>query len=351
MNKKRIALVTVDHLVNSALTKQLMNVFKNKVEIVQKYLHDSDVIDVKGMDIVLCSSKAIEKDVKAKINQNIPIMPLRRTIDLKNISELISLDTGLEVLLVNNYLSTANETIEILKKLGVDHIKFIPYYPGCNENIRDIAVTPGGRHLVPKGVKKVIDIGLRIIDISSIIEIFLKLNLPTEELPILSAEYSKEMIRMNKYLYESNKMLKAMFEVTNDGIAALDINGNIFFCNDKFSHLLGYNSSQLISMNITEIIKNDKIIDIMLDSGQRNNEIVNINNKEYMLNKTLLYYGEHLKLHLISIQEVFHIQNLEKEVRKRLVRTGFVAKYDFNDLVGKSKILQSKIRISKENCK
>lgn len=172
MNKKRIALVTVDHLVNSALTKQLMNVFKNKVEIVQKYLHDSDVIDVKGMDIVLCSSKAIEKDVKAKINQNIPIMPLRRTIDLKNISELISLDTGLEVLLVSNYLSTANETIEILKKLGVDHIKFIPYYPGCNENIRDIAVTPGGSHLVPKGVKKVIDIGLRIIDISSIIEIF-----------------------------------------------------------------------------------------------------------------------------------------------------------------------------------
>jgi len=348
MNKKRIALVTVDHLVNSALTKQLMNVFKNKVEIVQKYLHDSDVIDVKGMDIVLCSSKAIEKDVKAKINQNIPIMPLRRTIDLKNISELISLDTGLEVLLVSNYLSTANETIEILKKLGVDHIKFIPYYPECNENIRDIAVTPGGSHLVPKGVKKVIDIGLRIIDISSIIEIFLKLNLPTEELVILSAEYSKEMIRMNKYLYESNKMLKAMFEVTNDGIAALDMKGNIFFCNDKFSHLLGYNSSELISINITEIIKNNKIVDIMLDSGQRNNEIVNINNKEYMLNKTMLYYGEHLKLHLISIQEVFHIQNLEKEVRKKLVKTGFVAKYDFNDLVGKSKILQNKIRISKK---
>mgnify|MGYP000194268142 FL=1 len=347
-SKKRIMMVTVDHLVNAALTKQLKDIFGSEVEIESAFLKESDIIDTKNVDIVVCSSKAVEKEVKSKMTYEVPLVSVKRTIELKHISELISLNTGEEVLLVSNYPSTANETIELLKEMGIDHIKFIPYYPGCKEPIRDIAVTPGGKHIVPKGVKRIIDIGLKIIDISSIIEIFLKLNLPTEELPILSAEYSKEMIRFNKYLSDSNKMLKAMFEVTNDGIAALDVSGNIFFCNNKFAELIGYKNEQLISMNITELINDNNIVDIMMDQQQRNNEIVNVNNKELMLNKTLLYQGNYLKGHVISIQEIVHIQNLEKEVRKRLISKGFIAKYDFNDLIGKSPELQSKIKISKK---
>jgi len=347
-SKKRIMMVTVDHLVNAALTKQLKDIFGSEVEIESAFLKESDIIDTKNVDIVVCSSKAVEKEVKSKMTYEVPLVSVKRTIELKHISELISLNTGEEVLLVSNYPSTANETIELLKEMGIDHIKFIPYYPGCKETIRDIAVTPGGKHIVPKGVKRIIDIGLKIIDISSIIEIFLKLNLPTEELPILSAEYSKEMIRFNKYLSDSNKMLKAMFEVTNDGIAALDVSGNIFFCNNKFAELIGYKNEQLISMNITELINDNNIVDIMMDQQQRNNEIVNVNNKELMLNKTLLYQGNYLKGHVISIQEIVHIQNLEKEVRKRLISKGFIAKYDFNDLIGKSPELQSKIKISKK---
>lgn len=350
-DKKRIAMVTVDHLVNKPLSEQLKDVFRDEVEVVPIYLDDCDFIDVKNLDLIVCSSKVIEKDVRARINGDIPIVSVRRTINLNNLSEVISLDSGKKVLLVSNHLVSANETIKLLKELGIDHVHFIPYYPGCNEKILDTAVTPGGKHIVPRGVKRVIDIGVRIIDISSIIEIFLKLNLSTENLPILSAKYTKEMIRLNKFNSESNKMLKAMFEVTNDGIAALDVSGNIFFCNQKFANLLGYKDNQLVSKNIVEIIKDKNIIDIILDSNYKNNEIVDINNKELMLNKTLLYQGNYLKGHVIGLQEVVHIQNLEKEVRKKLVSKGFIAKYNFSDLIGKSSELLKIINISKKIAK
>ncbi len=346
--KKRIAMVTVDHLANDALSKQLMDVFGNEVEIVPILLDECETIDVRNLDLVVSSSKLIENSIKAKINQEVPIVSVKRTIDVSNISELIGLDTGEKVLLVSNLPSIANETIRLLKELGIEHIDFTPYYPGCDVDILDVAVTAGGSHLVPSGVKRVIDIGLRIIDISSIIEIFLKLDLPTDGLHILSARYNKEMIRLNKYHSEINKMLKATFEVTNDGIVALDMNGDIFFCNNKFIDLLGYKNSQFISKNISEIIKDKNIIDIILDLKHRNSEIININNRELMLNKTLLYQGEHLRGHVVGIQEVVHIQNLEKEVRKRLVNKGFVARYDFEDLIGNSEKLQNKIAVSKK---
>lgn len=346
--KKRIAMVTVDHLANDALSKQLTDAFGNEVEIVSVLLDECETINVRDLDLVVSSSKLIENSVKAKIDQEIPIVSVKRTIDVSNISELIGLDAGEKVLLVSNLPSIANETIRLLKELGIEHIEFVPYYPGCDVGLLDVAVTAGGSHLVPPGVKRVIDIGLRIIDISSIIEIFLKLNLSTEDLPILSARYNKEMIRLNKYHSEINKMLKATFEVTNDGIVALDMSGDIFFCNNKFVDLLGYKNGQLISKNISEIIKDKNIIDIMLDLKHRNSEIINVNNRELMLNKTLLYQGEHLRGHVVGIQEVVHIQNLEKEVRKRLVSKGYVAKYDFEDLIGNSEKLQNKITVSKK---
>jgi transcriptional regulator with PAS, ATPase and Fis domain len=346
--KKKIAVVSVDHLVNRTMSAQLMDVFENYVDISPILLDKCDIIDVSDLDLIVCSSNIIEDRVRAKMNGEIPIISAKRTINYNNLSELISLNNGEKVLLVSNHLSSAIETIDLLVEFGIDHLEFVPYYPGCSEEILDIAVTPGGKHIIPPGVKRVIDIGVKIIDISTIVEIFLKLDLPTENIPTLSAKNSKEMIRFSKFNIESNKMLTAMFEVTNDGIAALDVSGNIFFYNQRFADFLGYKDSQMALMNITEFIKDKKLIDYILDTREISHEIFEINNKELMMNKVLLYQGDYLKGHVIGLQEVVHIQNLEKEVRKKLVRKGFYAKYSFEDLIGNSDELKSKIKISKK---
>ncbi|MCR1898893.1 sigma 54-interacting transcriptional regulator [Irregularibacter muris] len=346
--KKKMAMVTVDFHANIVLSQQLREAFGDQVEVVPVLLHDCDVIDTEGMDLIVCSSELIEKSVRAKINQEVPLVSVKRTINVMNVLELFSLDREEKVLLVSNLPSIAQETIKLLKELGIEHVEFVPHYPGYNGPVYDIAVTAGGKHLVPQGVKRIIDIGLRVIDTSSIIEIFLKLDLPTKELHILSEKYSKEMIHLNAYHNEMNNMLKAMFQVSNDGIAALDTEGSIFFYNHKFAELIGYKGRRLIFRNIMDLIEDESIIDILLDVQDRNHEIVNIHRKEIILNKRLLYQGNKLRGHVIGIQELLYIQNLEKEVRKKLVDKGFIAKYDFKDLVGNSEELQNKIALAKK---
>ncbi|MDF2521002.1 MAG: family ATPase [Clostridia bacterium] len=271
-------MVSLDHFANHFLAQQLLDAFGNEVEVVPILLEEDKMIDVRDLNLIVCSSKIIVEKIEKKVNKNIPIIPVRRSINLNKLSELVSLDTGEKVLLVSNHLYAAEETISHLRKIGVDHIDFIPYYPGSGVKALDIAVTTGGSHLVPEGVKNIIDIGIRVIDISSIVEIFIKLNLPMENLSLISAKYTKEMIRLTKYNSETNKILKAMFEVTNDGIAALDVSGNIFFCNQQFAEYLGYKHSQMISKNIVEVIMDRAIIDIILESSHRSNEFLEIKN-------------------------------------------------------------------------
>ena len=67
--KKRIAMITVDHTVNQPLREQLIDVFKNEVEVISIYLDDCNYINTKNIDLVVASSKILEDKIKEKINR------------------------------------------------------------------------------------------------------------------------------------------------------------------------------------------------------------------------------------------------------------------------------------------
>ena len=348
---KRIAMVSVDHFVNKALSEQLNAAFQYEVEVIPIFLREQDKIDTTNLDLIVCTSEALIDEIKKKATDEIPIIAVKRTINLKNISELINLNDGERVLVVNNHVQTTYETINELKKLGVNHLEFIPYYPGSENTVEKIAVTPGGAHLVPSYVERIIDLGVRLIELSSVIEIFMELNLPKSHLKNISERYSMELINVNLNNIEINKMLKGIFNVTNDGIAALDLSGNVFFANEKFAKLLDYNYNDLLSKNITDIISSRNIIDKILGPEHVEHELVRVKDREFVFNKTFLHQNKAVRGYIFGIQEVDYIQNLEREVRKRIIDKGFTARHKFEDLVGVSPKLTDKIKIAKKVAK
>ena len=64
-----------------------------------------------------------------------------------------------------------------LNQLGVNHIEFIPFYPGAEpvEGI-GLAVTPDEERYVPDSVKQVVNIGQRCLTSETMIEAALKLG-------------------------------------------------------------------------------------------------------------------------------------------------------------------------------
>lgn len=347
---KKIILISLDRVISQSFTNQLNDILKNEV-IIKSYLLEDSEIDLSDCDLVICSSKAIFEKVRNITPQSIKVIVVRRAINLAKLSEVISLRAGQRALVVSNLHHTAMETIDLLKELGIDYIDYIPYYPGAEFVDAEVAITAGGGHLVPAGIRKVIDLGVKVIDVSTIAEILVNLNLPLENTNILTARYAKEMISLNKYNGELNNMLKAMLDTSHDGILAVDGNGFIIFYNQVAKELLGISNENVISKNIIDIIDDKKLWGIALDHNDRTNEMISFNGRQLLVNKVNLRNGKAITGKVFSLKDVTDIQKLEYEVRKKLRNKGFVAKYTFKDIVGVSSALNEALNISKKIAK
>ena len=85
---------------------------------------------------------------------------------------------GSSVLLVNYSVEMTMDTISLFHQLGLNHLEFVPCYPGvANVPRLEVAVTPGERKHVPSFVKRVVDIGDRVMDARTIIDIAAGLGL------------------------------------------------------------------------------------------------------------------------------------------------------------------------------
>lgn len=123
----------------------------------------------------------------------------RRAINYDRVEEILHLPAGTNVLLVNDYPSTAEDVIASLQMLGFDYLNYYPYAPGMiDPGVAEVAITPGETELVPPSIEEVINIESRQIDITSVVEILLKLNMMSEYADFLSAKYVRDMIETIK---------------------------------------------------------------------------------------------------------------------------------------------------------
>ncbi|MDI3546893.1 MAG: hypothetical protein PWR10_545 [Halanaerobiales bacterium] len=345
---KKIMLVAWDKLIRDAFASQLIDIFGESIIIHKVALAEKEKISVSDYDLVVCSSKVIYETVRNVVPENIKVITVRRAINLENIFKVINLPKNENVLVVSNYRYTALETIKLLKELGIEHVNYIPYYPGAEYYKTEIAVTSGGKHLVPDGISEIIDLGIKSIDISTIIEILLFLELPLENTNLLAAMYTKRMINLNKYSGQLNMVLMGILSTSHDGIIAVDDKNTILFFNKMASELLGIPALNTINKNIRDILSDKKLLNIITDNHNRINEIVFYNDRYILTNKENLSQEGVFNGKIISFKDITEIQKIEYEVRKKLRKKGFIAKYSFNDIISTSEQMKKTVNIAKK---
>ena len=87
-----------------------------------------------------------------------------------------------------------------LQEFGFSQYRFLPWYPGCTNPDESIhyGVTPGELHLVPSTLTTVIDIGNRVVDISTINEIIACFHLPTSLADEVTRNYMSHIVQVLK---------------------------------------------------------------------------------------------------------------------------------------------------------
>ncbi len=347
---KSLAIVSQGKNTCLALQTQLKNLLGARVSILGYYVNGNMADTISG-DVVVVSGKHSFKEALPRINPKCPIILARRAINYHEVDQLFDLPANTDVLLVNDLISSAQETIELLIALGIDHIRYHPYAPGLKDYPRlKIAITPGEVDSIPPCVKHVINIKTRVIDITTLTEILQKLSILDDKANYLSANYLRDIIGLIKKSKASttisNKIknqLQTIINTVHDGIIAVDNEKRISVFNPVAETLFGLKAIEVVGSTIDQLpgCKN-----LML--SHENETFAKINNHHVIVNVAKVHEEDPDLGTVYSFKDISEIQRLEEELRRKLVSQLHIARYAFTHIQGKSQEIKHTLELARK---
>ncbi len=328
------------------LAIQLEEVFGKYVKIQPFCLSDDLDFDISNTLVVLSSPQIINQRIQELIDNGMNYVLARRVIHHRHISELLDITKATEVLLVNDRAETTYQAIEQLQALGVNYIKYYPYYPGISSYPKlDIAVTVGELHLVPYEVKKVINIGTRQIDITTLADIARRLGLMDVLGDSLSSQYINEIIRLLNRINDNAKDMKIISSrletVANcltKAIIYTNKDGVIIVSNQEMYNLLGRTDTQVIGENIKNILPEIKEI-----KGHEKTHIIVVHgNSLFVTSKVIENCGSEDGI-IYTFEKSAEIEKNEHEIRRITTKVSREKYYTFDDNIYESNEIKSLI--------
>lgn len=348
INLKKIKIIALYEEVGKYYEDHLKSIFKNMIEVESCYIEGNPQPINLNADLILVTSHILYNHIKNFNSYNVDTLIVNRTFTKEGFNKLKKLKTDEEVLFVSTFYELAVECAAHLYELGIRDLKIIPYNPHSMHNKNEInitkAITAGESKLVPHYIKEVIDIGNRVIDISTIIDIGERLELPSESLNEIIQKYEKGIISsdfgLRRILDESNKFKNALNVILNfipDSIIATDLEGNITEYNEASEILFKLEKKEVMGRKIDSVFDQLKITDVINKKRPITNVLLNIDNINIVTNKYPLLDDDGKVLGVIFISKKYmEIENEQIKLRSKLIPSGHVARHTFGDILGSS---------------
>ncbi|MDD2482637.1 MAG: sigma 54-interacting transcriptional regulator, partial [Lutispora sp.] len=340
---KKLIIVCPGRVTSINLANQLEKIFGEYAEVQHYCLEDDFNFDINNALVVLSSPQVIDKRIQTLINDGMDYVVARRVINHRYISELLSLPKATEVLLVNDLPESTYQAITQLHALGVNYIKYYPYYPGISTYPQlDIAVTIGEPQLVPYEVKKIIDIGTRQIDITTVADIAKRLGIMDAIGDRLSSQYIHEIIGLLNQINDSAKDMKVISgrleTVANcltKAIIYIDKEGNIITGNQEIYNILECNWKDLIEKNIKDVLP-----ELPENDFSDKVDVIMIRGKElFVTSKVVKGSGSEDGI-IYTFEKSEDIEKNEHELRRRTTKITRSNHYTFDDIIYKSNAME-----------
>lgn len=344
---------TLNRLVKQLQEIGFQNYFNVNACIVDELLPST----TKGCDLIVLSSRVILPMVKPYLMGEVHYIIAKRTINYGNIQDLLAIPKGLKVLLVSDLKNSSEETIVTLKEVGINY-DFVPYYPGASysSDIK-IAVTVGEPQLVPNGIEKLIDIGSRVIDISTITEIMEYFNTSSYIVNQLSARFMQPLVyiteKLSDEIFQSNFLRKTLEEIidnVDDSVLIISNDKLIKAANNKALVFLNVLNEDIVEKTADEVIEQSLLEKLRILKVDEDN-FVEYNQVTYFIRKKRILIENKLFGFLYLIRKADEIQKIEFNYRLKTQKKNLVTRYTFDDLKSQNSSILELIKIAKKLAK
>lgn len=340
---------------------QIKELFGELVTTCAYNVLNGSVKEIKEADLFVVSTDAFESitDFQEFIPIDVPKVEIAVAFTNKSIETLMSIPNGSKALFVNLSEKMVREAITRLSQLGINHINFTPYYPGAVPvSGFELAVTPGESRYVPEGVKTIIDLGQRVLDSTTMVEIALRLKFDY----LLEREKFKEYFRslaVNNYsfnqLFGRSLQMESQFEILmgimDEGIIGVNENDVIIACNSKVVEITGVTKEQSIDRPAVIIFPYLPFEECRITQKKINNRLIKVNEVDINLTVTPVIRGDEYLGSFATIQKFTEEENKQHNLRIQLLNKGHKAKYTFNDIIGNSDAINKACSIAKKMAK
>ena len=353
---KKIAVVALDPLAGDSYTKEVRDLFGEYAEVVGYSVRDGSAAGVlPRADLFAISTDAYgsAEEEARHVPIDSQIMSIEVTFYWETLKKLFEIPQGTKVLFVNVTSNMAREAITQLSSLGVNHLQFIPYYPGAVlEEPVDIAVTPGESRFVPPSVKTVIDCDHRPCSYGMMVEIALRLGL--EYLPetesfmnyakvVASNHYSFDLMYAKSRRQESQMHILA--ESLDEGLIGVNETGDIFVCNKKACQIARISEELAMGKKGEEVFPYIPFYQVLREKKAVPEKVIRLFGTNVSLAVVPVVRKEDCIGAFAMLQKFNEQESRQNALRRQLMQKGHYARYTFDDVIGNSDAITETINI------
>ncbi len=223
----------------------------------------TDPAQLLSYQCILFSSTKVQAEFPVSIPDHVCQIVCTRTFNHAFLDQIIRIPPGEKVYVVNDFFESTLSTIRQFEEFGISQYHFIPCSADTQETDLSVryAITVGEPQLVPSHIRNVINIGNRIVDISTINELCVLFHLPARLGNQITRNYISHILKVVKtaggyyrsFVF-SQQLLLATISNLPCSICLLDENGTIMAVNKYFSKDWGLSKKQGIGTSFAQCL-------------------------------------------------------------------------------------------------
>lgn len=337
-----------------AIRSQLNQLLGHYISFIPCSLQDWLKTDQRA-DLIIFSTHVLAHNAAQKVKRETDIMILRRSLLNKSWEKILAIPLWERIMLVNDDRDSALETIALLYELGARHLELVPVYPELREiPDLDTAITPGESQLAPPSVKTIIDIGDRVVDLSTLVDLLTRFDLFNHETMNTVIEYAKTIIPRNQGLQTAvqglmnlKNILQESLNSVDNGVITYDEKGHITVFNRAAETIFSTTAPQIMGQEIYGFLK-ERGMEGILQHEDIQEKITQIQKQDIIVSrKSITNHGQPTG-GVLTLQIATKVKELEGKLRLQLKAKGHQAQYSFENIISKSKIMVKTLEIAKK---
>ncbi|WP_407314563.1 sigma 54-interacting transcriptional regulator [Desulfosporosinus sp. SB140] len=163
-----------------------------------------------------------------------------------------------------------------------------------------------------------------------------------------SIDEARRVNAVRKQEMKKAEQFKAILEFTYDGIITLDNEGKITVFNKASEKMFGWKAEKALGKYITNVIPTANCQRLLETKQPEIGEILEIGNAKVVANRVPIVVDHKVEGVVTTFQQLERLLKLEGKVRRQLAERGLVAKYTFDDILGRSSVVKNAAALAKE---